>query len=212
MIRAIGGEWQMIGKGKIVTVPVPSFANYEISAEPDEYVRKTLTVAGQFYRELRFDFWDPMDRKGWPPAKPPVNLAIEVDVHVLGVNSETKVAVHGRTEDLSDPRKAIEKCAEDMLNETALQGKRLAVLYLRPGEGADAGLGVTAYGMLVTALHNSRKVMLTEREQLGKILSERGLKESDLVGKPALGREIGRILGADFLVTGVISKVGLPAK
>jgi hypothetical protein len=207
-IRPLGGEWRHVGTGKVVYVPKDSLPlPSEIQAAAPDYWPEVMTVT-QVQMEFRFTF-EKGDRKSQPP---PLGrkMAIELDIQVLAVNAETTLAVNGRAEDLSDPRKAIDECAADLLENPILHGKRIVVLFLKAGEGADERLGVTAYGMLVTALHNSGRVTLTEREQLGKILSERGLKESDLVDKPALGREIGRLLGADYLVTGVISKVGAP--
>lgn len=85
--------------------------------------------------------------------------------------------------------------------------KRVAVINFedRAGYGHNVGQGVS--DMLVTALVESDKFTVIEREELDEILKEQGLGQTGLV-TPQSAAKVGQLLGVQRIITGSITEFG----
>lgn len=85
--------------------------------------------------------------------------------------------------------------------------KRVAVINFedRAGYGHNVGRGVS--DMLVTALVESDKFTVIEREELDEILKEQGLGQTGLV-TPQSAAKVGQLLGVQRIITGSITEFG----
>ena len=75
------------------------------------------------------------------------------------------------------------------------------------GSGVDREFGKGVAEILLSALAKTEKYQVVERQQLAKVLKEQKLQMTDLVD-PKSAVEIGKLLGAETIVTGSIVKMG----
>lgn len=75
------------------------------------------------------------------------------------------------------------------------------------GSGVDREFGKGVAEILLSALAKTDKYQVVERQQLAKVLKEQKLQMTDLID-PKSAVEIGKLLGAETIVTGSIVKMG----
>jgi curli biogenesis system outer membrane secretion channel CsgG len=92
--------------------------------------------------------------------------------------------------------------------------KRIAVMQFDAKDLNTYGyqkINLAAAEMLTTALFKTGKFIVIERSTLDKILKEQGLGLSGFID-PSSAAKVGKILGVQALVNGVISQIGIEVK
>jgi TolB-like protein len=87
---------------------------------------------------------------------------------------------------------------------TEKRGLRIAVLDFSTPDGADCSLGPLIAEDLTSGLFQAGDFAIIERRMLGKVLAEHRLAAGDMFDPKRVAR-IGRLLGADGIVSGTIS-------
>lgn len=85
--------------------------------------------------------------------------------------------------------------------------KRVAVVAFKDKARYGHNVGSGIADMLTTALVESKKFTVVERNELDKVLKEQGLGQSGLVTQQSAA-QIGKLLGVELLVTGSVSEFG----
>lgn len=191
-------DWQSVGKGKIVYVQLYAGQAYEVAAEPDDYVRKQVTLP-EPVRDLRFTF-EISDRKNKD-----ADVILELDVRVLSVaSSQVLASANERINGLLDMRRAIEACTKHLVAKGVLDAKVAVVPFEEIGSADLVKYGETASSMMTSALAGNKATAVMERAQLKKILAERDLTWAAIASSPD---KLGPVAGIQNLVVGTLSKV-----
>ena len=85
--------------------------------------------------------------------------------------------------------------------------KRVAVVDFEDAAGYGHNIGNGLSDMLVTALVESKKFIVIERQELNKIMQEQGLGMSGAV-TPQSAAKVGQLLGVELMITGSVSEFG----
>lgn len=87
--------------------------------------------------------------------------------------------------------------------------KKMAILGIYEGstEAREENLGVVCLTYFYQLLEGRAKIILIEKEEVKKVLSLRNLKETDKIEKDVV-YELGRELGADYCLIGLVNKSG----
>ena len=196
-MRPAGGpEWQRIGKGKIIGVQVAQDTAYEFAATPDGYRRKEHTLS-EPVSELRFTF-EICDKLTVIRG-----TVFELDVRVVSVHTARTVAsVHDRAEGPGDLRRSVEACASRLLSSGRLRGTVAVAPFEAVGATNAAQYGGAAASMMISALQQSKDLVLIERAQLARILNEHDLSLADIAKDPRL---LGSVSSIGHLVIGTVS-------
>jgi TolB-like protein len=106
----------------------------------------------------------------------------------------------------AEPAGAYGPVAEELLKDCATAGKAVAVVGFSYSDGRDSKDGSVVAERITSELVKLKKVKVTERKEMEKVLAELKLQRSGAID-PASARNIGKMLGADWVVVGTLTEL-----
>jgi hypothetical protein len=202
VMRPVGGDWRVVGKAKILQIPVRPGQWYEVAAKAPRYALKSMTVQAPL-REMRFTYLIEDLEINQPENQVFKKAVVEVDIYTASVatGEVAPVAAHARSRGLAESfDDLMANCASQIAQADALQDKCVAVLSFQEGRGAE-GLASHARTKLTWRLM-SLGIHVMEREKLKQVLDERKLTESDIAKDP---KRLNGVLPVYYIIRGDIS-------
>ncbi len=127
---------------------------------------------------------------------------LDLDVRVVAIGSaETVATANDRADGATNLRTCVDACAEKLTAGGVVKGRVAVIPFKQTGAASDASYGEAASGMMISALKRQNRVILVERIELDKLLTEKDLTYTDIAENP--GR-LGQVSGIDYLVVGVV--------